>query len=166
MKFLLSILFGLSLSIPTFAEEGSDTDNKGKPETLIQENAVDDTVSFEVKYTNNSNQTDDELNTLVRNFTLFFGPTRIFTTKSFRFFITNYRFVPLWIHNISIFGNGFFRTENCPEFLFFGQRCAVRVFFHPTRLGQHQGQLFVNMTGQEDIRVFLFGRGVLFPTAH
>lgn len=152
MKFLLSILLGLSLSMPAFSDENLNTNSND--EKLVAK----DSDTFEI--TLDDKNSTKEVEALVKNYFYNFGRTLIFTTKSTRFVLRNRGIVPIYINNIGVRGNGFFETENCPQFLFFGQRCAIRVFFRPNHIGNFNGVLFINLGGSEDIRVFLFGRGV------
>ncbi|MGZ3769371.1 MAG: hypothetical protein ACXVCP_12005 [Bdellovibrio sp.] len=148
MKFLLSLLLGISLTVPAFAEENNNTD------TNTNEVATDSTV---IDFTGDTNK---DVDALVRTYFHNFGRVPVNGTRSASITIRNSRLVPLLINNIYIQGRGFFRFENCPQYLIFGQSCQVRVFFRPFRPGNFFGVLFINLTGQEDIRVNLFGRGV------
>lgn len=150
MKYLLTIILGLVLSMPTFGEENLNNSD----DTL----AKTDSETYEI--TLNDDKSSDELEALVQTYFYNFGRTRLFRIKSISFDLRNRRFVPIRINNIHIFGNGFFQRENCPEYLFFGQRCTIRIFFRPNYVGFFNGRLIVNLSGAESIRVFLSGRGI------
>lgn len=149
MKFLL-ILLGLSLSTPAFSEDNINPSNN---DALT----ISDSNTYEITFTDKS---DKDAEALAINYFYNFGRTRVFTTKSINVTLRNRRVIPIVINNIGIRGNGFFERENCPQFLFFGQGCTVRVFFRPNHIGNFNGALSINLTGAEDIHVFLSGRGV------
>lgn len=151
MNLLLTILLGLSLSMPTFAEDNLNSANNESIATADSK-AIDITI--------NDDNAKDDVGALVQTYYYNFGRTLLFTTKSVSFTLRNRRLTPLWIGNISIYGNGFAQRENCPEFLFFGQSCTVRIFFRPNHIGNFNGLLYINFRNSEDIQIFLYGRGV------
>lgn len=148
MKLLTSLILGLCLSLPVYAQESVENKNV----------TVNNTESLEITFSeDNEKDTVDEMRTFFYNF----GRTRVFTTKSVRFILRNTRLLPVYIHDFDIRGRAFFFTENCPNILVFGQSCSVRVFFRPTRVGQFRGLLDIELSGAQDVQIYLRGRGVL-----
>lgn len=144
MKILLILLLGFSLSVPTFADESLDNTAAPQTEETYEITIGDsDDVEIQVQYLNYN-----------------FGPTLVNTTRSARFFLRNNGRFPFLINDIDTDGNRFAHQENCPGFLWPGQRCSIRVFFRPNRVGLFFGRLEINLTGREDIIVNLRGRGV------
>lgn len=147
MKLLMSLLLGLYLSLPVYAQESIEKEDV----------TVKNSETLEISFSEDSEKdTVDAMRTFFYNF----GRTRIFTTKSVRFTLRNTQVVPVFIHDFDIRGNAFFFTENCPNVLLFGQRCSVRVFFRPTRIGNFRGLLDIELSGAQDVQIFLRGRGI------
>ncbi|WII73225.1 hypothetical protein QJS83_04980 [Bdellovibrio sp. 22V] len=145
MKFFFAVLFGLALSIPTHAQEIYDT------QAVQPQNEE----AYEISLTN-----DEGAQIKVRNLFYNFRRTRLFTTKSVRFYLRNTGVLPIYINDIDTDGSSFWHSENCPSLLWPGQRCSVRAFFRPTSLGVKTGDIEIELTGAEDVRIHLRGRGV------
>ncbi|WP_413568520.1 hypothetical protein ACLWBD_13420 [Bdellovibrio sp. HCB117] len=141
MKYLIPFLLSMALSTPAFAQDVNDkTSNEETFEIVLGE------------------QGDVEAQT--RHFYYNFGRTYLNQTKSARFYIRNTGGLPIYFNDFDISGNGFWYNENCPRLLFSGQRCSVRVYFRPNYIGNFNGRLDIEMTGAEDIRIHLRGRGI------
>jgi len=141
MKYLLLLLLGFLFVNPALGEEPTT------PSPLSQEE------SFQI----NLNQ---EVQIQDQDYYYNFGRTPINTSRSVRFYLRNDGRFPIYINDINIQGEGFRQNENCPNFLFQGQRCSVRVVFRPTHIGPHNGRLDFELTAAEDIQIHLRGRGV------
>ncbi len=137
-RFLVTLFVGLSLfSAPA----------------LAQDPAAGNEDTYEIAF-------GEEVQAQTKHFYYDFGRTLINTTKSVRFYLRNQGRFPIYINDIDTDGNGFWDNENCPSLLWPGQRCSIRVFFRPQYLGTFLGQTDISLTGSEDIRVHLRGRGV------
>jgi hypothetical protein len=137
-------LLSLSLTALLFATPG-----------LAQNPDIQETASPEI-YEIELNEVQTERADYFYNF----GPTRINDRRSATFSIRNNNSIPVYINDINIEGDGFRARDNCPRLLFRGDRCTVLVTFRPFDTGQYRGTLDFDLTGTQDIRVNLRGRGV------
>ncbi|MFV8249051.1 hypothetical protein [Bdellovibrio bacteriovorus] len=104
----------------------------------------------------------DDTTTLDRDYFYNFGRTRLFQDKRATFYLRNNSGLPMYINDFDMNGDyAFDYSENCPQILFRGQQCRIRVFFEPRSLGVHRADLEIELTPQEDIVLHLRGRGVL-----
>ncbi len=117
-------------------------------------------VSAEAQFDDNVIVLNDDLRTQDREYFYNFGRVRVNRTASTVFYLRNQGRTPIYINDIDANGSGFKRNDNCSNFLFSGQSCRIRVSFRPTHPGRYEGELEVELTGAEDIRVELRGRGV------
>ena len=141
MKYLLMSLVCALLSMPASANEASLSVQEQKP-TLAYEISVEET---EIK-------TDD--------YYVNFGRTRIGERRSAVFTLRNNSSIPIIVQDIDIDGEGFNGGDNCPRFLTRGDRCQIRVTFRPRDQKRYTGQVDIELSGREDIRIHLRGRGV------
>ena len=89
-----------------------------------------------------------------------FGTVWIGNYKGANFTLRNNSKIPWYINSIYVNGNGFWQDNNCPNFLLKGHACKIRVTFAPQWVGFYNGVLKINLTGGQDINVWLKGRGV------
>ncbi|KHD87121.1 MAG: hypothetical protein OM95_16200 [Bdellovibrio sp. ArHS] len=142
MKLLVLLLLGTILATPVHAQEAPD-------------NSQSRDSTYEI-----SLREPPEIDTQTVHYYYNFGRTALNRLKGVSFTLRNTGNLPLYFNDFDIHGSGFGYEENCPRLLFSGQRCTVRVFFRPTSLGTYSGALDIDMTGAEDIRIHLRGRGV------
>lgn len=102
---------------------------------------------------------DGDVNILER-YRYNFGRVRINRSETATFTLRNRGSIPLYIQDIDLDGAGFRKSDNCPRILARGNSCRVRVRFEPDYVGIYRGQLEIDLTPAEDVRVELRGRGV------
>ncbi|WP_374000672.1 hypothetical protein [Bdellovibrio bacteriovorus] len=142
MKILKRLFLGLLLASPVLAQEDMS-------ETAYEEN-------HEVVFS-------DEMQTQDRDYFYNFGRVRLFREARANFYLRNNGNIPIYINDFDLTGSSDFSfRDNCPQLLFRGQQCRIRVFFEPRSFGVHRGDLEIELTPQEDIVLHLRGRGV-FP---
>ena len=102
---------------------------------------------------------DSDVNILER-YRYNFGRVRVNRSATASFTLRNRGSIPLYIQDIDLDGAGFRKSDNCPRILARGNSCRVRVRFEPNYVGDYRGQLEIDLTPAEDVRVDLRGRGV------
>lgn len=138
MKFLLNGLLAVFLAVPVAAHE----------------EAVPEEEVFEVVL-------NDDLTIQDQDYYLNFGAVRIFREARVSVYLRNNTRIPMYIQDFDMNGDAAFDSrENCPQILFSGQQCRIRIFFQPQRLGWHRGELEIELVPQEDVVIHLRGRGV------
>ncbi|BEV69658.1 hypothetical protein AB1A81_15210 [Bdellovibrio bacteriovorus] len=141
MKILASVFLGLLLASPVFGYEDDI-------ETDLNEVYVINVT--------------DEATTLDRDYYYNFGRVGLFEERRATFFLRNNSGLPMYINDFDLSGPpAFDYAENCPQILFRGQQCRIRVFFQPRTVGLKRAELEIELTPQEDIVLNLRGRGVL-----
>lgn len=140
MKILTSVFLGLLLTCPVFGYEEEGVAG------------VDEVYVINVS---------DEATTLDRDYYYNFGRVRLFEERRATFFLRNNSGFPMYINDFDLSGPpAFDYAENCPQILFRGQQCRIRVFFQPRSVGVKRGELQIELTPQEDVVLNLRGRGV------
>lgn len=102
----------------------------------------------------------NDVSAQVQRYNYNFGRVRINRSEVASFSLRNRGNFPIYINDIDLDGDGFRKNDNCPRILLRGDGCRVRVRFEPDYVGRYEGQLEINLTPTEDIRVNLRGRGV------
>lgn len=139
MKYLMSGLLAVFLAVPVAAYE----------ETAFEEEVFEVVLS-------------DDMTTQDQDYYLNFGGVRIFREARVSVYLRNNTRIPMYIRDFDMDGDAAFDSrENCPQILFSGQQCRLRIFFQPQRLGLHRADLEIELTPQEDVVIHLRGRGVL-----
>ncbi|MFV8257494.1 hypothetical protein ACNQKP_06805 [Bdellovibrio bacteriovorus] len=141
MKILTGLFLGLLLASPVLAYEDFSESDINEVYVI---NVTDDTTTLDRDYYYN------------------FGRVRLFDDKRATFYLRNNSGFPMYINDFDMNGDyAFDYSENCPQILFRGQQCRIRVFFEPRSLGLHRAELEIELTPQEDVVLNLRGRGVL-----
>lgn len=96
----------------------------------------------------------------VQRFNYNFGRVRVNRSEATSFTLRNRGNYPIYINDIDVEGESFRGNDNCPRILVRGDSCRIRVRFEPYYVGTFRGQLNIELTPSEDIRVNLRGRGV------
>lgn len=140
VKSLLGTFLFVSLSVPAIAQDTSET--------------VDTTEqTFEISL-------EDNIESFAQTYYYNYGRVRVNRSASAVFYITNNGRSPIYINDVDIDGDAYSGGDNCPRLLFAGQRCRARVTFRPPSVGQHFGEVEFELSGSQDVKVELRGRGV------
>lgn len=134
MKLLLSIIFGLIISMTAFA-----TNN-----------------SLELSY--NSEEIHPQT---TKYYSYNFGSVLVNWSRYADFYLKNNGRSHLNIHGIYILGNSYWAWSNCPRDLAPGQRCLTRVEFRPWFEGFFTGRLRFALPS-DNIIIDLYGWGVRY----
>ena len=140
MKYLLMSLLGLMISVPALASD----------EAMVS--TQESNLSYEITF--------DEVQTQTEDYYVNFGRVYTGDRRTAVFTLRNRGSLPIIVQDIDIDGNGFRGSDNCPRILTRGDRCSIRVTFRPRQQGQYRGQVDIELSGHEDIRIHLRGRGV------
>jgi hypothetical protein len=143
MKYLLMSLLGLMMSLPAFASLDAAASEVVKTEAGL---------NYEI--------TLDEVQTQTEDYYVNFGRVYVGDRRNAVFTLRNRGSLPIIVQDIDIEGYGFNGGDNCPRILTRGDRCSIRVTFRPRQQGQYRGQVDIELSGHEDIRLHLRGRGV------
>lgn len=142
MKYLLISIVSLLMSQTVSAQDAPAT-------------AQEQDVAYEINI-------GDETEIKTENYSYNFGRVYVGDRRNATFTLRNSSSLPIIIQDIDINGNGFDGGDNCPRVLLRGDRCRVRVSFRPHNNGQYRGEVDMELSGHEDIRIRLRGRGVWF----
>ncbi|MNS94443.1 hypothetical protein D3C72_1286610 [compost metagenome] len=142
MKYLLMSIVSLLMSQPLYAQDTPVATQD--PEVTYEINIGDETEIKTINYNYN------------------FGRVYVGDRRNAIFTLRNSSSLPIIIQDIDIDGEGFNGGDNCPRVLLRGDRCSVRVSFRPYNNGQYRGEVDMELSGHEDIRIRLRGRGVWF----
>lgn len=134
MKLLLGFIFGIFISLPSFAA-------KSTLEISLNTQSAQDLATQYYSYN--------------------FGSVRVNWSQYADFYLRNNGTSPVQMRGVYITGISFWAWSNCPRVLLPGQRCLARVEFRPWSEGSYFGRLrFAYLGG--NIYINLYGWGVRF----
>lgn len=144
MKLIALIAFSLALSSTAFTSELTGeaafsirkTEAADENTIIIKDGTLQTQVSYSYQYRN----------------------TPLHNRAVARFRIFNHGSSAIYVENVTLEGRSFTASNNCLRILLPGRNCPITVSFTPKTLGNHSGRLDVDMTGAQNIHIYLTGR--------
>ncbi|GEM_PF-6457683 len=151
MKFIAFFALALAFSSTTLAFElkGEAAFPIRKSTSAVEENTIiikDGSLQTQVSYSYQYRNTPPH------------------TRSVARFRIFNHGSSAIYVESVALEGRYFMASNNCMRVLLPGRNCPITVSFIPKSLGNHSGRLDIDMTGAQNIHIYLSGRSLARKT--
>lgn len=152
MKLIAFIALSLALSSTAFASE-----LKGEASFPLRKTAPADENTIIIK--------DGSLQTQV-SYSYQYRSTSLHNRSVARFRIFNHGSSAIYLESVALEGRSFTVSNSCLRILLPGRNCPISVSFTPKNLGNHSGRLDIDLTGAQNIHIYLSGRAYHRKSSH
>lgn len=152
MKSIALVALSLALSLPAFA-----TDLEGEAVFSVRKVETPEENAIIIK--------DGNLQTQV-SYSYQFRNTPLHTRSVSHFRIFNHGSSAIYVESVALEGRSYTASNRCSRILLPGRNCFIAISFTPKGSGTHSGRLDIDMTGAQNIHIYLSGRSFQRKESH